>query len=313
MDLSTAPLFTDTVPGPEDGSALWLVTADRVRIRVAAWGREADRGTVLLFPGRTEYVEKYGPAASDLAQRGFATLAIDWRGQGLADRLIDDPLVGYVGTFPDYQKDVAAMLRAARALNLPRPWFLLGHSMGGCIGFRSLLDGLPVEAAAFTGPMWGIRIVPHMRPVAWVLGRIMPRIGRGEELPPGVRPDPYVISDPFEGNLLTRDPQMYEMMRKQLAAHPELALGGPSYNWLHEALVECQRLSTQPSPRRPCLTFIGSNERIVSTRVVHKRMARWPCGRLEVNADGEHEVLMETPDIRRQIFDGIATLYSAAA
>ncbi len=312
-DLSEAPLFTDISPGPVDGTARWMVTSDGVRVRVAAWGRGGDRGTVLLFPGRTEYVEKYGQSATELASRGFATVAIDWRGQGLADRLVGDPLVGYVRRFSDYQKDVAAMLRAAKSLHLPRPWYLLAHSMGGCIGLRSLLDGLPVRAATFTGPMWGIRIAPHLRPMAWMLGRVMPRIGHGERLPPGTRREPYVLSDPFDDNMLTNDPEMYDMMRDQVSAHPGLALGGPSYVWLHQALQECADLAAQPSPSLPCLAFLGSNERIVDVAAVKGRMAQWPGGRLEMIDGGEHEVLMEIPEVRTRIFDGMAAHFAAAA
>jgi len=154
MALTPAPLFTDIHPGPEGGMAHWVETSDGKRIRVGHWPVSGAKGTVLLFPGRTEYIEKYGPAASDLAARGLGTIAIDWRGQGLADRLLDDPRVGHVDAFSDYQKDVAAMLRAARALSLPRPFYLLAHSMGGCIGLRAVIEGLPVQAAAFTGPMW---------------------------------------------------------------------------------------------------------------------------------------------------------------
>lgn len=313
MDLTPAPLFTDIAPGPEDGTALWMKTLDGMRIRVAAWGREAARGTVLLFPGRTEYVEKYGDAAAELAARGFATIAIDWRGQGLADRIAADPLVGYVDDFADYQLDMAAMLRAARALDLPRPWFLLAHSMGGCIGLRALLGGLPVRAVAFTGPMWGIKIAPLKIPIAWMLGRIMPRIGRGEQLPPGSKIEPYVLADPFEDNMLTNDPEMFEMMRTQLLAHPELSLGGPSYVWLHRALGECADLARHRAPNLPCLTFLGTNERIVHTGAVHDRMARWPGGRLDLVEEGEHEVLMDTPEVRKRIFDGVAAHFSAAA
>jgi lysophospholipase len=312
MDLTEAPLYTDIAPGPGDGVARWLVTSDGVRLRIGAWGFGARRGTVFIFAGRSEYVEKYGTAAADLADRGFASITIDWRGQGLADRLTKEPLVGHVETFDDYQTDVAAMQRAARALDLPRPWFLLAHSMGGCIGLRSLLEGLPVKATAFTAPMWGIRIVPHMKPVAWLLGRIMPRVGRGETLPPGTRKEPYVLSDPFEDNMLTSDARMFDMMRDQITAHPELALGGPSYIWLHQALRECIDLAEQSSPRLPCLTFLGTNERIVDTKAVHERMGEWRAGRLEMIEDGEHEVLMETPAIRARIFDDLATHFTAA-
>lgn len=305
MELETAPFFTDVMPGPEGGAAHWAQTSDGKRIRVGHWPLEGARGTVLLFPGRTEYIEKYGQTARELADRGLATMAIDWRGQGLADRLLDDPLIGHVDAFSDYQKDVAAMMRAVRALALPRPYFLLAHSMGGCIGLRAVMEGLGVQAAAFTGPMWGIYVKPHLRTVARFLSQTMPRLGQGHSLPPGTVRDPYVLSEPFENNMLTNDQQMYDMMRDQLVAHPELALGGPSYVWLREAFTETLHLAGRAAPALPTVCYLGSNERIVGVPRVHTRMENWKGGRLEIVEGGEHEVLMESPDIRKPVLDGL--------
>ena len=306
MDLTPAPLFTDVHPGPAGGAAHWAVTSDGKRIRVGHWPLDGARGTVLLFPGRTEYIEKYGQTASELAERGLATLAIDWRGQGLADRLLDDPLIGHVEAFSDYQKDVAAMMRAARELALPRPYFLLAHSMGGCIGLRAVMEGLGVQAAAFTGPMWGIYVKPQLRMMAVALSTIMPRVGRGHMMPPGTTKTPYVQSDPFEDNMLTTDRQMWDMMVDQLAAHPELALGGPSYQWLREAFTETRHLASRAAPSLPATTWLGTRERIVATPAIHTRMDSWKGGRLEMVEGAEHEVLMETDTIRRPALDAIA-------
>ncbi|MGJ8618193.1 MAG: alpha/beta fold hydrolase [Sulfitobacter sp.] len=309
MVLTPAPLFSDIDLGPAGGSAHWVDTSDGKRIRVAHWPAPATKGTVLLFPGRTEYIEKYGPAASDLAARGLGTFAIDWRGQGLADRMLDDPRVGHVDAFSDYQKDVAAMLRAARELALPRPFFLLAHSMGGCIGLRAVIEGLPVQAAAFTAPMWGITIAPHLRHLASVLSHLMPRFGRGHLMPPGSKAEPYVLAEPFEDNMLTTDAQMYDMMRDHLIAHPELALGGPSFVWLREALVETMHLAGRSAPSLPCVSWLGSNERIVDVPRIEARMEDWKGGRLEMIEGAEHEVLMEQDALRKQVFDGLEKLF----
>jgi len=236
-------------------------------------------------------------------------MTIDWRGQGLADRLIDDPNIGYVDKFTDYQKDVAAMLRAARELGLPRPYFLLAHSMGGCIGLRAVMEGMPVQAAAFSGPMWGIHLEPVRKLGAQVLSRLMPAIGKGAMIAPGTRPQPYVSFEPFAGNMLTTDQPMYEMMQAQLQAHPELSLGGPSYQWLREAFEETNHLASRAAPSVPCVTWVGSNERIVDVPRIHERMESWKGGRLEVVEGAEHEVLMEKPHMRTPIFDALEKLY----
>ena len=126
--METAPFHEAIARGPAGGRAFWLTAEDGVRLRLGVWPvPEGAKGTVFLLPGRTEYVEKYGPAAADLGARGYAMLAVDWRGQGLADRPLDDPLKGHVAHFPDFQRDLAAVIAAATALELPRPWFILGH------------------------------------------------------------------------------------------------------------------------------------------------------------------------------------------
>ncbi|MBV2358206.1 alpha/beta hydrolase [Thalassococcus sp. CAU 1522] len=312
MELAPAPFHADLAEGPAGARAWWARASDGLRLRLAHYPGPGDaRGTVLLFPGRTEYVEKYGRVAVDLAKAGYHTLTIDWRGQGLADRMLDDPRTGHVHVFEDYQKDVAAMVAAAVALDLPGPHFLLGHSMGGCIGLRSVMDGLAVQACAFTGPMWGIRMTPPVRPAAWALSWGGKRMGVGHLLAPGTGIESYVTTAPFEDNTLTTDPDTWDYMRRQTLAIPELQLGGPSLTWLHEALAECRALHRRPSPGLPCFAAVGSNERIVDVPRILSRMERWPNGRLQVVEGGEHELLMERPELRQPVIDGIAALFES--
>ncbi|WP_204114917.1 alpha/beta fold hydrolase [Shimia biformata] len=309
MRLSPAPLYHEVADGPEGGVAHWAETSDGVRIRLAHWVHEGAKGTVLLFPGRTEYIEKYGRAASDLRARGFATMIIDWRGQGIADRLTEDRAVGHVGEFGDYQRDVAAMVDAAQALDLPKPFFLLAHSMGGCIGLRALMGGLPVKAAAFSGPMWGIQMSAAMRPTAWALSWVGRKAGAGTSFTPGTKALTYVLDADFECNNLTHDRDMWEYMQVQMRERPDLALGGPGLHWLHEAMNETRALAKLPAPDYPCITFLGGDEKIVDTPAIHKRMENWPGGELHIVKGGEHEVLMELPEMRTPVYDGICAFF----
>jgi len=307
MTLTPAPFFEDVAGGPAGGAAHWLTTSDNTRIRVGHWRPEhAPNGTVLMFPGRTEYVEKYGPAAGEFVKRGFVAVAVDWRGQGLADRLLPDPRVGHVEKFTDYQHDVAAVLDLARELKLPEPWYVIGHSMGGAIGLRAVMDHECFAACAFTGPMWGIFFTPLMKPLSRLVANVAPLIGLGHKTPPTTSLESYVLANPFEGNMLTRDPAMYQLMKDQLLAHPELALGAPSTLWLREALDEAAWLVAQPAPDMACLTFLGGHEQIVDRKAIRARMANWPRGTLVEVPDGEHEVLIEPPEVRDPVFDQIA-------
>lgn len=309
MEMHPAPFYHDVAEGPENGSAHWLTTADGVRIRMSHWRAPQEKGTILMFPGRTEYVEKYGRTAEAFGKRGYAMIAIDWRGQGLADRMLADRSVGYVEDFDDYQKDIAAVLAALEHLDLPKPYFVIGHSMGGAIGLRALVSGLPVNAAMFSAPMWGILMSAVMRPAAWALSWGSKRTGLAHKLAPGTKPVTYVLAEPFDGNTLTHDAEMFRYMQDQMRSYPDMALGGPSLHWLHEALKDARDLAQMPSPETPCLTFLGDQEQIVESTAIHKRMADWPNGELVVVENGEHEVLMEVPDIRDPIHDQTAAFF----
>jgi|GEM_PF-5493886 len=81
-----APLDNRISEGPEHGKAFWKTTDDGVKIRIGVWNSDlAHNGTIFVFPGRGECVEKYGRAARDFESRGFSTIVIDWRGQGASD------------------------------------------------------------------------------------------------------------------------------------------------------------------------------------------------------------------------------------
>ena len=55
--MQAAPFFDDLANGPKGASARWVDAEDGVRLRMAHWPLTEAKGTVLLFSGRTEYIE----------------------------------------------------------------------------------------------------------------------------------------------------------------------------------------------------------------------------------------------------------------
>ena len=65
-------------PVPEDVVTGTIKTPDGAELRFARWAPPVNRkGTVCVFQGRTEYIEKYFETVRDLRQRGFAVATID--------------------------------------------------------------------------------------------------------------------------------------------------------------------------------------------------------------------------------------------
>ncbi|HAB39572.1 MAG TPA: alpha/beta hydrolase [Rhodobacteraceae bacterium] len=309
--MEQAKFYNTIADGPELSTAYWMQTEDNLRVRVGVYDAEVPtKGTILLMLGRFGYAERYGRVAKQFADNGFATAVIDWRSQGLSDRVVDDPQAGHVNHFSDYQKDVAAMLKVVENLNLPKPYYLIGVSMGACIGLRAMLEGLPVAATAFISPMWGIKMSTIQRMAAWPLSWTAQKIGLGQKYVPGESRRIYILNTPFETNNLTHNSEMYAYWVDQAKHAPELQIGGPTMSWLFEALSECRNLSRLPSPETPCITFCGEIDQLVDNSAIKKRMTKWPGGKFSMIRNGKHDVLTEIPDAGDDVPSQIMAFFS---
>lgn len=294
--LERAPFFADVAEGPAGARAYWVRSADGTRLRMGVWPGGA-KGTVLMLPGRTEYIEKYGRVAGDLAAAGYGMVAFDWRGQGLADRPQHRRDMGHVVSFDEYRDDMAAFRAAMAELGIAGPWHMLAHSMGGAIGLRALFDGVKVRSAVFTGPMWGIQMAPFLKSISSIVLRMAGPLGFDKSF--AMTTGPYAPMA-FEDNELTTDRAHFDYMERQTRTHPELTLGGPSNRWVRAALAETATLVAAPALPLPILTLVGSRERIVEVPAIERRMATWPGGVLQFIDGAEHEILMESPERRAQ-------------
>jgi lysophospholipase len=305
--MESAPLYANLENMPQGGQAFWRVCPDGVRIRVAVWHGSSDK-TILVFPGRTEFIEKYGDVVARLLDRGYSVAVIDWRGQGMAERHPTQPKMGWVREFSDYQLDVAEMLETVRLAGLAKPYAVIGHSMGGAIGLRSLLNGLDVEKAIFSAPMWGIYVEPHLRPLAWLVANFGPLFGFGERFVPTGGPGNYVQYQQFDGNTLTNDRASYAVMQSHMNQHPELGLGAPSIHWLNRARRESRAIVQSAPAKQDCICLLGSSEAIVSKEAIRDVMAKWPNGKLVNIERAQHEVFLEETHVLAQVWAEIDAL-----
>src|ERR1700761_2279357 len=99
-------------PVPDNAVTGALKTPDGATLRFARWLPPAGRrGTVCIFQGRSEWIEKYFETVRDLQARGFAVATMDWRGQGMSQRQLTNPRRGYVRSFADYDLDLETFVR----------------------------------------------------------------------------------------------------------------------------------------------------------------------------------------------------------
>ncbi|MBP7243349.1 alpha/beta hydrolase [Amaricoccus sp.] len=299
-----APFFAEVADAPEGVRAFWMEAQDGTRLRAAVWSGGA-AGTAIVLPGRTEFVEKYGRVVTRLRERDLSVAVIDWRGQGLSQRHPVTPHLGHVDDFRRYQEDVRALLSHPEVAALPGPRHMIAHSMGACIGLRTLLEESGFATAVFTAPMWHLQMRAATRELTAKMTRLASAFGFGLRLTPGASPRPTALSVEFETNALTSDPEHFAWCVRQITAHPELSLGGPNVQWTRAALEEMARLYVAPLPNLPVLTFLGSEERVVSASVIRSQMKAMRAGRLVDLEGARHEIFMERPEILAVVWNEI--------
>jgi lysophospholipase len=270
------------------------------------------RGTVVVLPGRAEFIEKYAETLADLLGWGFAAAILDWRGQGGSDRFLPQRDRGHVVVVSDYLADLQAVIERLDQLSLPGPFLMLAHSMGGHIGLR-YLHGHPERfvAAAMSAPMLGIHLGPTPVAVARALCLAAIRAGAGWRYAPGQR-DVDLARYVFARNRLTSSTERYEELRRHIATTPDLALGGVTYGWLGAALDSIalmRRPGFLESITTPVLILQAGRERIVSNRAEAAAARRLPAARLAVFPDARHELLQERDEIRTPVLGAIRTFF----
>ncbi|MEM9779945.1 MAG: alpha/beta hydrolase [Pseudomonadota bacterium] len=302
--MTTTPDYhTDVADGPTPQRLDWLHTADGTRLRAGCWA--GSRGTIWLFQGRTEYIEKYAPTIDRLTRAGWAVVTHDWRGQGLSDRPRADRNLGDIQHFSQYQQDVAALLAHAPFTALPKPWVLFAHSMGGAIGLETLTGVHPFKAAIFSAPMWDLPRPKLVGPLAEAGLILATKLGFGGRYFFGGGPTNAALSQPFAINTLTGDAENYATYLRHLKARPELALGGPSMRWVRAALLQAAHLRRLPPPDLPILTVLGGREMVVSPEAIRSQTARQPHAHLVEIPGARHEILIETPERQAQAWSEI--------
>ena len=282
---------------------------DGAPLRFAVWGatRGPRRGTVCLFQGRTEFIEKYFETIADLRRRGFAVAIMDWRGQGGSHRPVNDPRKGHIDDFAEYDRDLRCFMREIVLPDCPPPYVALGHSMGAHIVLRNISEpGSWFERAVLLAPMLQLHPDVQQFPRTFVAlyARLAAAGGLAESYVRGGSPEPG-YGDQFDGNILTSDRERFDRNRQIDRAAPELLLGSPTIGWLNAAMRSMRRMSDSDFPGRvrvPALVFGAGRDQIVDTTAVEKFAAALKVGTYVLLPDAQHEILQENNDIRARFW-----------
>ncbi|KAF8052326.1 hypothetical protein N665_1572s0007 [Sinapis alba] len=181
-------------------------------------GSVKNRGLVVLLHGLNEHSGRYSDFAKQLNVNGFKVYGIDWIGHGGSDGLH-----AYVPSLDYAVTDLNSFLEKVTSENPGLPCFCVGHSTGGAIILKAMLDPkieARVSGIVLTSPAVGVQPShPIFGVIAPFLAFLIPRyqLSAAKKKVMPVSRDPEALlakySDPLVYTGFIRARTGYEILR----------------------------------------------------------------------------------------------------
>lgn len=300
---------------PQGASVTSWAAPDGWALRRFDWPATGSaRGSILFQGGRGDIFEKYLESFAHWRGQGWSITSFDWRGQGGSGRLTANPHCGHIEDFARFVDDYRAFFAAWRAAT-PGPHVAMGHSMGGHLLLRALVEGAArPDAAVLVAPMLGLN-GPFGPALGERLARILAQLGnparpawKGNERPHTAIP---------REKLLTHDADRYADELFWHQAKPEIVTGPPSWRWLTQAFRSTRELRNSPQLATmdvPVLALIADADHLVDPAAAVAQVERLPDARIvRFGSESAHEILREADPVRTRALAEIDGFLAARA
>lgn len=298
--VKAAPSF-DRRTIPADASEYLWTTADGWQLRRLNWPASSPRGSILFMTGRGDFYEKYLEAFHDFHQQGWDVTSADWRGQGGSGRCSPDPHIGHIEDFSIWVDDLAALFDDWRA-SCPPPHIVIGHSMGGHIVLRAMVENrIMPDAAIFSAPM--LALIGSGTPdwIAQSVIKFLCRIGKSQQRAWKVSEKP-LEPEVSRQRLLTHDAERYADEFFWFRERPFVRLGPASWRWVERAYASSHRLRNRvklQAMKIPALFLATSADELVDHSMIERAVHILPNAEMTLfGEESAHEILREVDDVR---------------
>ncbi|MEO1729170.1 MAG: alpha/beta hydrolase [Pseudomonadota bacterium] len=307
---TTAEAINRRAIPPSANESIWTL-ADGHEVRRIDWPGATDgaRGSILFFPGRGDHYEKYIESLEQWHRAGWRVTASDWRGQAGSGRLGKDTVTGHIDDFSIWIDDLAHLWTVWVA-ETPGPHILAGHSMGGHLVTRALVERrVDPDAAVLSAPMLGFQGPPLPLVMLHGVAQVMASIGEPTRPAWKWSEKPGEVPEARE-SLLTHDPDRYRDELWWREERPELVMGPASWRWVERAYASFRMLEEEgamEAVETPTLILSTKIDKLVSHDANVKAAERLPKAQLiEFGEEAHHEILREVTDVRARAMNAIA-------
>ena len=255
---------------------LGRLTVQGERISVQVFKPLAPVGTAIVCHGYYDHVGIYGHVIRFLLDRNLCVLSFDQPGHGLSSGPRAD-----IESFDQYVDTLDACLTQTGE-HLPKPWHLLGQSMGGAVAVEFLVQNRrPANTFANV-----ILLAPLVRPALWPINRVVYELARRF-----ITERPRVIVEN------SGDPEFVEFLRNDPLQPMVLPV-----RWVTAMVRWMARVPDYPPQPMPLKIVQGDRDGTVDYKYSLKALAR----SFEIDvchiAEARHHLANESEPIRTQMW-----------
>lgn len=266
------------------------------------------KGNVIALPGLSEFSEKYYETAQFFIKHGYGFAVIDWAYQGKSSRFNENSHKRYSDGYDTDLSDLKYFID--HYIDIDAPLFLLGHSMGGHIGLRFLMQQPDYfQAASFSAPMIGIKDLKY---TSWLIRLLNPffRLVKTSYIPGGKNWNEG--SRKSDGaDIFSSDPARGSLHNAWCLHNPTLQVGNATIKWVLESLASSKILKSNLGKINiPTLLAIAGQEKLVDNSQIKKAGQKIMQSKILVLPKAKHEILVETDDIHNEFLEETLKLFT---
>ncbi|MBR2942254.1 MAG: alpha/beta hydrolase [Clostridia bacterium] len=273
---------------------------------------DAKRALVIVH-GYTECAEKYRELCWYFVSAGYSVFVYDQRGHGSSVREVEDLSVTHVERFDQYVDDLVQLMETVVRKRMGNaPVFLYGHSMGGAVAARMLMEKPDWFAGAvLNAPM--IKCVTGGLPsgAAELFVRLMGLLGKGKERAVVGKPfDPE--RETFEGSHSTGRAR-FDYFQKKRVETPHYQNCSPTNSWLREGIAVTRTLLKAENAakiRTPVLLVQAGLDSIVCLPEQERFVSLVEGARLLRFDEAKHEIYMAHDALLEKYMQAILSFFA---
>ena len=263
--------------------------ADQYRLVLHYFTPKNPRATVFVFHGYFDHTGLYGHLIRNLLEQNLAVVMYDLPGHGLSSGALTA-----ITSFQQYQQVMSAAIDLCKGY-VPEPFYAVGQSTGGA----QLLDYLVCGNGRNTDRDFKkiVMLAPLVRPMGWRMATFMLTV---------IKPFMGTWKRTFSNN--SNDGRFIQFVKE----HDPLQSRYMSVDWIAALKDSIARVQQAPRVDFELAIVQGRKDMTVDWRhnipIIEKKISQVDVHYL---ADGHHHLVNESPDIRKEIFAVLNTVFKS--